>query len=160
VPYCCGSSELTIRVQVDDAMSDPVVVPVKKTLFGLSALDASGKGQGAILNANGTVNSRANPAAKGSIVVLFGTGEGRLAPQAESGSINVTTPYPKARAPLAVRIGGQYADIVFQGGAPTLAQGVYQINARIPPSTPSGDIPVEVVADDESRSNQVTVAVQ
>lgn len=154
------STDVKIQVFVDDAVSDEITLPVVDTMFGLSSLDQSGSGQGAILNANGTVNSRGNPAQRGSLIVLFGTGEGKVVPDAGIGAVNLAPPYPKATKPLFVRIGGQQAEIVFAGGAPTLAQGVYQINARIPASTPPGDVTVEVMAEGGAMSKPVTVAVQ
>lgn len=154
------SPEVKIKVFVDEEVSDEITLPVVDTLFGLSSLDQSGKGQGAILNANGTVNSRGNPAQRGSLIVLFGTGEGKVYPDAGIGAVNVAAPYPKAVKPLFVRIGGQQTEIVFAGGAPTLAQGVYQINARVPMSVPPGDVTVEVVAEGGATSRPVTVAVQ
>ncbi|MEI9812937.1 MAG: hypothetical protein WDO18_09825 [Acidobacteriota bacterium] len=155
-----GKTEVKIAVQVDDALSPAVTLPVRDTVFGLAAADSSGRGQGAILNANGTLNSRSNPAAPGSIIVLFGTGEGPVTPQAIEGSLNITTPYPVSKASLSVKIGGQQAEILYSGGAPTLPIGVYQINARIPQATPPGDVNVEVVAASGATSNAVTVAVQ
>lgn len=154
------STDVKIKVFVNDSVSEEITLPVVETMFGLSTLDASGKGQGAILNANGTVNSRANPAQAGSLIVLFGTGEGKVYPDAGIGAVNVAAPYPKAVKALSVRIGGQQAEIVFAGGAPLLAQGVYQINARIPAATPSGDMTVEVIAEGGQTSKPVTVAVQ
>jgi uncharacterized protein (TIGR03437 family) len=155
-----GQKDVKIAVQVDDALSQPVTLPVVDTLFGLSSLDASGKGQGAILNADGSLNGRGNPAAPGSIIVLFGTGEGSVTPQAIDGAVNITTPYPVAKIPLSVKIGGQTTEIVFQGGAPTLAIGVYQINVRVPQSIPSGDAVVEVISSGGATSKPVTVAVR
>ena len=53
----------------------------------LFSANSSGKGNGAILNQDNTPNSPANPAEKGSVVVLFGTGEGQTNPRGVDGRI-------------------------------------------------------------------------
>jgi len=40
-------------------------------------MNQSGNGQGAILNQDNTVNGPGNPAATGSVIQIFATGEGR-----------------------------------------------------------------------------------
>ena len=94
-------------------------------------MDASGAGQGAILNEDGTVNSDANPAAKGSIIVLFATGDGVESPAQPDGTLS-KAPYPRTTADVQVAIGQKAADILYAGAAPTLVAGVMQVNARIP----------------------------
>ncbi len=65
------------------------------------------------INEDGAVNSAANPAPRGSIVVLFATGEG------------VTG------APISITIGGISAELLYAG--PVLGYpGLLQINARVP----------------------------
>ncbi len=74
---------------------------------------ADGSGQALALNEDGTLNSAANPAARGSILVLFGTGEG------------------VSGLPVSVNVGGYTADVLYAGpvaGYP----GLLQVNARMP----------------------------
>jgi hypothetical protein len=52
---------------------------------GLFSVDASGRGQGAILNQD---NSALNPAEKGSIIQRFGTGDGVTNPAGVDGRVN------------------------------------------------------------------------
>jgi uncharacterized protein (TIGR03437 family) len=68
------------------------VIAIAPAAPGLFTADASGKGQGAILNSiepAGTVeyNSASSPAARGSIVLLYATGEGELKPPQADGAI-------------------------------------------------------------------------
>src|SRR6185312_5976739 len=52
---------------------------------GLFTLTKDGKGQGAILNQDGSPNGPANPAALGSVISLFGTGQGPTNPVVPDG---------------------------------------------------------------------------
>jgi uncharacterized protein (TIGR03437 family) len=148
-----------VAVQFDTAVSSPVSVPVAPAAFGLATLDGSGAGQGAILNQDGTVNSAANPAARGSIVSLFGTGAGESLPYLWHGYLVLSTPFPKPAGSITATIGGQPAELLYAGAAPYLVLGVTQINARIPAATGSGAQAV-IVAVDGVSARAVTVAVR
>jgi uncharacterized protein (TIGR03437 family) len=160
VPFLGAYQEVKVEVQVDDAISDPFPVNVAATAFHLYSRDASGAGQGAILNADWSLNSAANPAAQGSVIVLYGTGVGDISPRVENGALNVTTPYGKAVKGLTVKVDGVVAQVEWHGSAPTQPLGMYQINVRMPAGVRSGSVPVEVVMEGGQTSRVVTVAVQ
>ena len=92
-----------------------VIVPVLPAHPGIFTLDSSGAGQGAILNEDNTFNSAAQPAARGSIIVLFGTGAGQTDPPGEDGKL-AEPPFPKPLAPVDVYIYGMKAEILYAGG--------------------------------------------
>jgi uncharacterized protein (TIGR03437 family) len=149
-----------VVVEVDDAVSPPVTVPVAAVSPDTFTADSSGSGQGAILNQDRTVNSAANPAARGSIVSIFGTGLGLSTPQLPDGTLAISTPYPIPQATVTVSIGGQPAGIAYAGAAPFLPAGVFQINARIPAAIAPGNAAVTVSAGAIASAGQVTVAVK
>jgi uncharacterized protein (TIGR03437 family) len=130
----------------------------------LFTLNASGTGPGAILNADGTVNSPANPASRGSYIVLYATGEGQTAPPGVTGKIttlSATPPLtPQPLLPVAMTIGGQSAFLDFYGEAPGLVSGVLQINVQIPTSVSSGNLPIQFAVGGANSPSGVTVAVQ
>jgi uncharacterized protein (TIGR03437 family) len=109
------------------------------------------------------VNGTNKPAAKGSVVQIFGTGEGQLVPSVATGSVTPgVPPFPKPVATnISVTIGGQPAQIQYAGEAPTLVSGVIQINAVVPNSVASGNQPVVVTIGTNTNNTQsITVAVQ
>ena len=64
-------------------------------------------GQGAVLNQDGTVNSRFNPARLGTVVAIFATGGGLLNPLRPDGSITpIQPPFPQLTLPIKVLFGG------------------------------------------------------
>jgi uncharacterized protein (TIGR03437 family) len=109
---------------------------------GVFATD--GKGQAAAVNEDGTLNSEANPAPRGSPLAIYLTGAGRLG-SAES---------------IEVRVGSAAAEVLFAGPAPGLP-GVYQVNIKLPGVfTPPGVRALGVSLAGASSQGEVTVAVQ
>jgi len=160
VPYAVANlTSVQVIVDVDGVTSDPVTVPVAPSAFGLATHDGSGSGQGAILNQDGSLNSHANPAARGSIVVMFGTGEGVSTPALPDGALVISTPYPKPGT-VTVAFGNQNAGIEYAGAAPFLPTGILQINARIPTGISPGDVPIKISVDGISTTRIVTVSVR
>jgi len=103
---------------------------------GIYTLDASGYGQGAIVNEDGTINSPANPAARGSIISVYGTGGGVTTPTFPDGSI-----VPKAANLVNggyLTVGLRIGQMLYQGAAPTLLNGATVTIVRIPPDVTPG----------------------
>jgi uncharacterized protein (TIGR03437 family) len=120
---------------------------------------ANGAGQAAALNEDGTLNSPSNPAARGSIVTLFATGDGVRTPPAVDGAA-APWPAPAPVLPVEVRIGDYVADIAYAGAAPGLI-GVLQINARVPSGyAPGGALTVTVQVGSAISQPGVVVSVQ
>ncbi|MGH9630905.1 MAG: BACON domain-containing protein [Bryobacteraceae bacterium] len=141
--------------------SEPVDVRIVDTAPGIFTLDASGRGQGAILNQNGSVNGPSNPAEKGSVVVFYATGEGQTNP---AGTNGLVVPANNLRRPLAnvrVFISGQEARLEYAGSAPGLVSGAVQVNAVVPPGAASGGaIPVEIQIGGSPSQAGVTMAIR
>jgi uncharacterized protein (TIGR03437 family) len=95
----------TVRVEIRDnglsiARAEVAVVPAAPALF-------------VAVNEDGSVNDSAHPAHRGSVLVLYGTGQGADA------------------QPVSVRIGAYVCEVLYSGpvfGYP----GLWQVNARIP----------------------------
>ncbi len=156
VPYdVSGDTSIQVIVDVDGVTSAPVTVPVAASAFGLSTANSSGSGQGAIFNQDGSYNSPSNPAARGSIVTLFGTGEGVTTPALPDGALEISTPYSTTQAPVAVTFGGQTGAIQYAGAAPLLPTGVFQINATVPAGVTPGDVSIGGIGT--TRTVTVTV---
>lgn len=161
-PYF-GAINPTTHVQVEyqGVLSDPLPVAVSATAPGLFTADYSGKGQGAILNQDGiTKNSATSPAGAGSIVILWGTGEGVTDPPGVDGRPAVDV-VPTPVAPVSVMIGGLPASVKYAGAAPGNIPGLFQINAQIPAGVAAGNqVPVSVTIGTGQSQSGVTLAVQ
>ena len=162
VPYgVAGKSSTQIAVEVGGVKGAAVGVPVVSSLPGIFTIDSSGKGQAAVLNENGTLNSSSNPAATGSIVVIYLTGEGQTTPLGDDGTLAVGATLAKPILPVSVSIGGNAAEILYAGAAPGAVAGLMQINARISQLTPPlSNSAVIVKIGENSSPVGVTIAVR
>ena len=159
VPYAVASQKETqIEVRYKGRPVATQTVSVAEAAPALFTLEG-GRGQAAALNEDGTLNSPSNPAARGSIITLFATGEGLLAPLGQEGR-PAGPPWPKPVLPVSLTIGVHPAEILFCGSAPGLV-GVLQINARVPGGfAPAGQLPVELTVGRARSQPGVTVAIR
>jgi uncharacterized protein (TIGR03437 family) len=161
VPYSLGNgTSANVVVQVDDVLSAPVTLALAQTAPGVFTLDDSGEGQGLILNQDGSINTSANPAPRGSTISLFGTGEGAVMAQLYDGSLVISTPFSTPVNPVSVTIGGQPAADLHASDAPSLPSGVFEITATVPTNITPGPAIVLVTVGSKTTTQQVTVAVK
>jgi uncharacterized protein (TIGR03437 family) len=147
VPYALGEgSSVEVQVEYNGALSNVVTVPLLPARPGVFTLDGSGFGQGAILNEDGSMNSPANPAERGSVITIYATGEGLTEPVAVDGLVLSDAP-PRPRLPVSVwfELGpgrgdfGLEAQVLYAGGSPRPVNGLLQSNARVPQDAETGD---------------------
>jgi len=147
--------QTSIAYQLSSAASAP----------GLFTENSSGIGTGAILNQDNSLNGPGHPAAKGSIVQLFLTGEGQTNPPGVTGAITAATlPPPQVTPapvqPIDVFVNGQPALYTYAGEAPGQVAGVMQLNVQIPAAAPSGNLSITVSLGENISQNGVTVSVR
>ena len=161
VPYeVDGKSQASMQVQYDGMLSTAVVVPVSRTAPGIFTLDGSGTGQGAIVNQDGTINGPDHPAPRGSVVSIYATGEGQTEPSGIDGRIATASDLRRPTAPVIVLIAGQAAEVAFAGSAGGQVSGLFQVNAVVPRSIPSGVVPVTVEVGEAGSQAGATMVVQ
>ena len=161
VPFECIGPTTQVQVVYRDKSSAPLTVPVAQATPAIFSFDGTGGGLGAILNADGSVNSYDQPAQPGSVIALFGTGLGEIDPEGEDGNINESFTLQTPVLPVRVLIDGQPAEILYAGGAPGMVQGVVQVNVRIPETvSPLYDVPVTLQAGAFSSPTTISVTVR
>jgi uncharacterized protein (TIGR03437 family) len=167
-----GSQRIAVRLADTGELVAGGRLIVASASPGLFTETQDGRGQAAALNQDGRVNSASNPAAKGSVIVLYGTGQGQVSPPSQDGiaapasplSSTVTVPTSDGRTcvtsqpSMCVALGNVFGDVQFSGLAPGFV-GLWQINVKLPPDLPSGNIPIRVLING-IPSNTVTVAVR
>jgi uncharacterized protein (TIGR03437 family) len=142
--------------------TNSVTVPVGQTSPGIFVISAAGvtPEQGAILNQDSSINGATNPAATGSVIQIYATGEGVTTPASTDGKLAQGTTFPAPVAPVSVTIGGVAANIAFAGTAPGGVAGFLQVNAVVPAGVPSGPQPIVLTVGPNSSAAGVTVAIQ
>lgn len=157
-PYeLAGKRVVTMSVN-NHGRSATKQIAVTDSLAGVFTVYGSGLGPAAVSNADGTLNSHANPAGRGELIALYATGLGQTNPPGVDGKV------PKglvtAVAKVSVTIGGQDAQVKFAGDAPGFV-GLSQINVIVPQGvTPGSDVPVSLVAAGHVSSQMATIAVK
>ena len=166
VPYeLAGNKEPFVEVKFAGATSNEPSLQLAPSAPGIFTV-GNGTGPGAILNFDASVNTQQNPAAKGSTIVLFMTGEGLTTPAQATGAVtpvNFTGVGPLTPAPqlaVSVMIGNQPAYVAFNGEAPYFVAGVLQVNAVVPATVGDGAIRVTVQIGNQISQSGVTVWVQ
>ncbi len=158
VPYeVAGREQTQVEVRRRGEVKARYIAPVADAAPAFFTT-GTGTGSAAAVNEAGVFNSAEHPARRGSIVVLYATGEGLTNPPSVTGGL-AEPPYPRPTGPVRVRIGGSNAEILYAGSAPGFA-GLMQLNVRIPEAIPAGFQSVDLRVGTAESPAGVTVAIQ
>ena len=145
VPWeLAGLTETQVHVEYLGGSSNTATVRVIESDPGVFRLSAT---QAAVLNADGTVNSTTNPAQRGTVIAIFGTGGGLTNPAVSTGGLALFDPLAQIILPVSVQIGRRDAEVVYPGVAPGIISGVFQLNVRVPsdlPPLPAANVGVKI----------------
>jgi len=121
-----GRTTTTVQAAANGSLSNAIRVPVTPTAAAILA----------VVNQDGTLNSKDNTAAPGSVMTIYIAGLGPTDPPVSDGAINGPgSPMPKA--PINVEINWWLApDILYLGPAPGQPAGIVQVNFQIPSTIP------------------------
>jgi len=168
-----GTDRLAVRVADTGELVAGGLIVAAATAPGLFTAGQNGSGQAAAVNADGKINNSANPAVAGSMITLYGTGQGQVSPTVLDGTPAPTSPLATTVAvptsdaktcttsqpSMCVAVGSAFGDVQFSGLAPGFV-GLWQINLNIPQGVPPGGaVPVRVLINGVP-SNTVTIAVR
>jgi uncharacterized protein (TIGR03437 family) len=146
-------------VQTPGQTTQAFNVALAPVVPGLFTSNASGAGQLASLNQNGTVNTATNAAAAGSNITVFATGEGVTIPPSIDGTVQ-SQPGLVPFLPVKVTIGGQTASLVSAGTPVGTLSGVMAVTVVVPSGLTSGPQPVVLTVGTVSTTQTVTIAVK
>jgi uncharacterized protein (TIGR03437 family) len=167
-----AKTSTTITVLYNQATVGSITTSVVSYGFpGIFRLQPGVSSQAAAMNQDGTVNGPSSPAARGSVVSVWGTGFGLTDPACATGGLNPSVPINLA-AGLSVDIADstapgvpvRYTPALYAGSAPALPCGVVQINLAVPANVPAGlygFFPVSLLAlpDGAQSASQGNVGV-
>jgi uncharacterized protein (TIGR03437 family) len=163
VPFSlAGKSSVKMSITTPAAKSFNTMLSVANVAPAFFTRNSSGTGQGSIVNlADLSPNSRTNPAARGSSVSIFVTGMGVTTPPGTDGRIASSKHKLQVALPVTLTIGGQTAEVIYQGAAPGLAAGVVELDVRVPTNIQaSSAVPVTLMVGETPAQNTVTFAVK
>lgn len=161
VPYeIAGQTSTQVQVSYEGQISNAVTVPVVLAEPGVFTLNYSGSGPGAILNQDGSLNSSSNPAAVGSLVYLFATGEGQTSPAGIDGKLEGSGTSKPVQTVTAT-IGGVSATVKSAGGVTGSVPGIIEVALQVPAALASTSAaPVVLNIGGAASQTGVTLAVK
>jgi uncharacterized protein (TIGR03437 family) len=135
---------------------------------GVFTVPSGGIGSGAVLHADYSLVTAANPARSGETIQIFLTGLGAVKNTVAAGSAGPTNPLNTTTKAVDIGVrdsGGVFYDgtVAFSGLAPGLG-GLYQVNLTLPANLPTGTVTLSVYSGDgtttgDAWNEQATIAV-
>jgi uncharacterized protein (TIGR03437 family) len=137
---------MQVTVTYNNQQFGPAVAKARFGNPGIFRLQIGQSEQAVAMNQDGTLNGPTNPAARGSVVAVWGTGYGQTDPPCPIGGLNLpyAAPLSPGRSALISSPGpgpndfGVAVPAWYAGSAPTLVCGVQQINFQVPEDATPG----------------------
>jgi uncharacterized protein (TIGR03437 family) len=134
------NGSMQVMVTYNNQQFGPVVAETTFGSPGIFRLQIGQSAQAVAINQDGTLNGPTNPAARGSIVAVWGTGYGQTNPPCQTGGLNLSFAAPLSPGASALilsvdpNLSGVHkaAAVQYAGSAPSLVCGVGQINFQVP----------------------------
>ena len=161
VPFAtAGKTSASVAVTYSGGQIGLGTVGITTAAPAAFTISASGKGQAAVINQDGSQNAASQPAARGSVVSVYATGAGAMNPPISDGEIVPAGTGSVPVASIGVRFdGGISAKVTYAGPAPGLIAGVLQINFEVPPNVPTGPAVPFYITAGSAQSPAVTIVV-
>jgi len=129
VPWeIAGQAATRVRIVYNGSEAGGATVAVAAALPGVFYVE----------NFNGSKNSPANPARPGEIVSIYGTGGGLMHPPGMTGGYWPLSGLSNLALPVSAALGGEAAEVLYAGSAPTHVSGFFQINLQVPENAQAG----------------------
>ncbi len=138
VPFGVTGTSASIVVTNGTTVAQTMTYPLAPTAPGLFP--------GVAFNQDGTLNTAANPASAGQVVILYATGLGQTDPPGQDGVRMGSLVIAEAVATVTATIGGQAATVAYAGSAPGQISGIQQVELIVPAGAGTGQVPVVITA--------------
>jgi uncharacterized protein (TIGR03437 family) len=173
VPYeIAGRASTTITVSNQGQASGGIPQQIANQAPGVYTFSATGAGQAAVLNQNGSINGPSTgivvggqnvattPAPQGTVIAVYMTGGGQTSPAGVTGTVTPTNQLYKIPGTVTATINGVNAVVEFAGAAPALVTGVIQVNLLVPFGVTGNGLPIAVTINGNTSPSGPTISVQ
>jgi uncharacterized protein (TIGR03437 family) len=154
-----AQTTVAVSVTYNGTALGPVSFPTVAGNPGFFRLQPGISAQAYAVNQDGTINSASNPAARGSVIALWGTGFGVPIPSCPTGGLNLyeadSLSTDAGVFVLPTSPGGTFT-VTYAGSAPTLACGIVQVNVEIGQNVTPGAVAVTPLLYANFNSNAQT----
>jgi uncharacterized protein (TIGR03437 family) len=117
-----------------------------------------GDDRGAVQNSDTSLNEPSNPAAAGSWITAYLTGQGAVTPAVRTGVPTPSAPLSRVDSTVTAAIDGQSVEVLFAGLTPG-SFGLCQANLTVPPTIPPGEHQL-VISVGGVNTNAVTISTK
>jgi len=161
VPFTLPTSgQVILQVANQGILSPGVTVTMAASAPGVFTVNGTGAGQAIAVNLDGTICDSTHPAAAGSYIIVYFTGGGTTTPAGTAGAVAGATLKRLSQTALAT-VADIPATVSFSGAAPTLLEGINQLNLKLGDNTPSGSAqPLILTVGSSSSPATATIAVK
>jgi uncharacterized protein (TIGR03437 family) len=152
-------AQTVMQVEINGKLLPAQTLDIAFSSPAIFTLNGTGTGQAAVLNQDGTINSPANPAARGSFVTLFANSAGTWQTVMGDGLVpSDAHPVPQVFAnPI---IGSVSAPVAYVGNSPGSVTALWQLNVFVPQTLfPSTALQVRIVGPNP-LTQRVTIAIR
>ncbi|MEO7145925.1 MAG: hypothetical protein ABI165_20725 [Bryobacteraceae bacterium] len=149
-----GQADIQVMSQSTGQIYGDSPIQMNTSAPAFFTVNGQGTGQIAAINQDNTLNSASNPAPRGSVIALYGTGQGFLSGAPADG--NPADGAVPDGVPIQVIINGpgfvDPSNIQYFGLAPGFV-GVWQLNVTIPANVPPGNQILVAITVNDNPSN-------
>jgi uncharacterized protein (TIGR03437 family) len=139
IPWNLPTGDAQFKITVSGIESAPLTAPLSPAAPGIFVVTHG---------SDFTPVSAAAPATAGELLVVYATGLGPVDPATRDGEPASLEVLSSTTKPVAAKVNGQTAQVLFAGLAPGYA-GLYQVNLQLPASlTAAGDVTLVLTAAD------------
>jgi uncharacterized protein (TIGR03437 family) len=156
IPYTVpgDGTAITFAVTYNGTKSNSVTVYSGPASPGIFTVPSGGIGDGAVLHADFSLVTAANPAKSGETIQVFLTGLGAVTGNTAAGAAGPSPTLATTILPVDVGLNGSDGNfyegkIAFAGLAPGLG-GLYQVNVTLPANLPAGSATISIYIGDGS----------
>ncbi len=157
-----GQINVAAPYEIDGQASTSMTVNIDGTSTAPQSLAVAAAAPGVfiVLNQDYSANTPAHPAAAGSVLVVYATGEGQTKPAGVDGKLanGPASTWPKPLLAVSATIGGKAAGVMYAGAAPGYIAGLMQVNLKLPAGLVSGAWPLLLHVGNFSTT--VTVSIR
>lgn len=157
LPFETAPGTATAVVTNAAGSSNPLTFNVAASSVGIFQYLPSNRA--VVQNQDGSLNSPANPEARGNVIVVYLTGQGAVNPPVPTGEAAPLDHVSPAVLPWAANIGGKPANVLFLGLTPAFV-GLAQANIQIPQDVTPGDQVVMFISVGGQAGNTATISVK
>lgn len=149
-----------VRVEVNGTLTPAQTLDVALSSPAIFTLNGTGTGRAAVLNSDGTVNSPANPAARGSLISIFANSATFWQPAMGDGLVLPSVINQFVVNPT-VTMNGISANNVYFGNSPGSVTALWQINVMVPNNiAPSASVTLRLVNNLNQTAQRATISVR